>query len=640
MSQCPQFDCARPDEINLPLTPYPDISGRGVIIGFVGTAYFVVVLQLLNYLIAHDPESCPFQDEGPISQALGQAFVGADSWRPNPIDVAFLGRFRRLVFLITRTKLSTTRGGPRHRHIARAFDLCIRSLCDTQLMTGFAILIGGFSVADCGLSSYHWQILVCQAWFACVTHLAGLTAVRRYLHSHPLEKFVRWALSIALMGTLLAAIVPTAFFDWRVWDNGTLLATESTPATCFFDLMGQRDYYNKKAAEYCKSYTGNYCYSESLEGTHALQTVAFTMGLLILSLCSCTVRLFTSLQFPIKKKMDSMMNRPRLRHADQVSSKTKDSPTEILLEALYMAFSLNFDLFNSILAEVYWLVVLLVWGTIRLAGSLVTDDEAVSKAEAEWTFGQLLPVILLIAPILSSIWSFVGDKNDVQHKTSLSGERQRAYQSEVTLSPSVVGTKKALDAGQPALETLRLDTLSASGSSLSSPPVNHQPTSIDMITSSPVSKSREAACYSGLDWLVPYLAIIWATIMVYTASSIILTQGGPDFGPGFKPVNVWFSAQGIFFALLLVYPASCVSAMFVGLYVDYNGSKGSTTWSFGGKLVFWIFGTVIQLFSLQLNFAARPFLAAAAAILLVLLLYGLALLRNSFRPARARSIGL
>jgi len=229
-------------------------------------------------------------------------------------------------------------------------------------MTGLAILISGFSTLDCGLSSYHWQILVCLAWFACVTHLAGLTSLRRYLHSHPWEKVIRYILSLCLMGALLAAIVPTAFFNWG--DSSpeeNSLAAESTPARCFFNLTKQRNYQNQRVAKY-RSQNHLFWDMKLLEETHAFQTMVFTSGLLILSLLNRTVKLFkflttiayTRLRIPLKKRIRSFMIRSPAVRAPHLSIRNQESlsPTDILLKAVHTAFLLNLDLFNSMLAEV------------------------------------------------------------------------------------------------------------------------------------------------------------------------------------------------------------------------------------------------------------------------------------------------
>ncbi|EXF79578.1 hypothetical protein CFIO01_03695 [Colletotrichum fioriniae PJ7] len=63
----------------------PDISGIGVIIGFVGTGGLIILLLTVHYLFAYDPTLDLFR-------TLDQP--NAKASRPNAIDVAFLGWFR------------------------------------------------------------------------------------------------------------------------------------------------------------------------------------------------------------------------------------------------------------------------------------------------------------------------------------------------------------------------------------------------------------------------------------------------------------------------------------------------------------------------------------------------------------------
>ncbi|KAK7957879.1 hypothetical protein PG988_012727 [Apiospora saccharicola] len=87
MSQCRALNWTRDclDEDRLPLEAYGDVSGVGVIIGFVGTGYFVLILMILNYLVCYDPTQSPW----PGQEAKFR-------WRANPVDVLFLRWIRRI----------------------------------------------------------------------------------------------------------------------------------------------------------------------------------------------------------------------------------------------------------------------------------------------------------------------------------------------------------------------------------------------------------------------------------------------------------------------------------------------------------------------------------------------------------------
>ncbi|KAI3544859.1 hypothetical protein CSPX01_05378 [Colletotrichum filicis] len=96
-----------------------DITGSGVLIGFVGTAYIVFFLILVHYFVAYDPEDPPPRRDIPaarlVRSTVQRALAGTGNatntsfdstyWVPNPIDVRFLEWIR----LTTKYLLETCR---------------------------------------------------------------------------------------------------------------------------------------------------------------------------------------------------------------------------------------------------------------------------------------------------------------------------------------------------------------------------------------------------------------------------------------------------------------------------------------------------------------------------------------------------
>ena len=70
-------------------------------------------------------------------------------------------------------------------------------------------MISGYTQLRCGLSVYHWQILVYLAWFSCLTHLACLTFLRNYLYNHPGERIWRLVGMSSLVILLIVGLLPT-----------------------------------------------------------------------------------------------------------------------------------------------------------------------------------------------------------------------------------------------------------------------------------------------------------------------------------------------------------------------------------------------------------------------------------------------
>lgn len=87
-------------------------------------------------------------------------------------------------------------------------------LSDTQLVTGLAILIAGFSQLSCGISTYHWQIIVYIAWFSSFTFLSAVVFLDNFFHSNKSLRLIRIFLMFALGGLQIAALLPTGSKNW------------------------------------------------------------------------------------------------------------------------------------------------------------------------------------------------------------------------------------------------------------------------------------------------------------------------------------------------------------------------------------------------------------------------------------------
>lgn len=100
---------------------------------------------------------------------------------------------------------------------------------DQQVVTGIAILSAGYSQLHCGLSSYHWEIVIYLAWFSSLTHLTTLTALCQYFHDNPPIRNWRAAFMLATVALLGVSLLPTAKSKWG--------SAPGVPAQCFFDLQ-------------------------------------------------------------------------------------------------------------------------------------------------------------------------------------------------------------------------------------------------------------------------------------------------------------------------------------------------------------------------------------------------------------------
>lgn len=100
-------------------------------------------------------------------------------------------------------------------------------MCDLQLVTGFSILISGFSQLPCGLPVIYWNFILSLAWLSCFTHLAGVTLLRRHLFTHSIERLRR----LVAMGALAVFVVVGLFYQLSFDTNNP---HSTAPAICHF----------------------------------------------------------------------------------------------------------------------------------------------------------------------------------------------------------------------------------------------------------------------------------------------------------------------------------------------------------------------------------------------------------------------
>lgn len=105
----------------------------------------------------------------------------------------------------------------------------ILSLSDQQLVTGLAILIAGFSQMY-SMSAHHFNIVASLAWFSSATHLATLAILKNYFREHTTVRNWRVGIMLILLIMLVVAQVP----GWADKDN-------SVPVICYYQDLHRRD---------------------------------------------------------------------------------------------------------------------------------------------------------------------------------------------------------------------------------------------------------------------------------------------------------------------------------------------------------------------------------------------------------------
>ncbi|RMY86926.1 hypothetical protein D0862_10816 [Hortaea werneckii] len=161
------------------IKPDADISGIGVILAFLITAYASFVAILAAYVCGMvEPESLSLADV-------------------------------KVMRIRSRTE--------RHPRMHRILRQTIIVLSDQQIVTGIAIMTAGFVGLRSGqISVYHYQIVLYLAWLSSSVHLSALTLLRPFLNRHSGLKVWRLVGMGALFIMLIIGLVPTVSYDWGI----------------------------------------------------------------------------------------------------------------------------------------------------------------------------------------------------------------------------------------------------------------------------------------------------------------------------------------------------------------------------------------------------------------------------------------
>ncbi len=145
----------------------------------------------------------------------------------NVIDRCIIDKLQIIVRIIMQRRI----GRGSHKQWGRALQRGVLMFSDLQIVTGIAILAAGYSQLHCGLSSYHWEMVIDLAWFASLTHLATLTILYQYFRDNPRERNWRAFFMLVIVGMLGVALVPTGNSSWGANRN------MAVPAQCFFEAL-------------------------------------------------------------------------------------------------------------------------------------------------------------------------------------------------------------------------------------------------------------------------------------------------------------------------------------------------------------------------------------------------------------------
>jgi hypothetical protein len=352
-----------------------------VILGLSITAYLTLVLLAVHYLTVHNVRRknlVNVVDDGLLTFFRHQMI----SWKPS-------------------------------RRFEYAMEKSVLILSDTQLVTGLGILIAGYSQLKCGISAYHWQIMVFVAWFASFSFLSAMTFLEGYFQTNNNMRLIRVGFMIVLASLLVAALLPTGSRNWL---------------DLFHEAQGEAYYPSLSTLCFYKQLTmGNF----TTTWDPKIWSMVFSVFVVVTSYLRCGIRLFdpgagtshTYLRaWPGSKVKQGLhfLERKAMCEAIRKSLAAKLWYVPYVTSyALFTCCRAFYDISGSMLLEIISLAFAMAWGTIKVwstrsaagfsfDGSRFTRNQDVLE-ENSWSFGQTLPLILILLPLLSMAQAYLDD---------------------------------------------------------------------------------------------------------------------------------------------------------------------------------------------------------------------------------------
>ena len=254
------------------------------------------------------------------------------------------------------------------------------------------------------------------------------------LHEHRALLLLRVTGMLILLALLIAAFVPTSSLNWvaavtqpferSAYDTrGWYALNVAMPVKCFW----QSPFDGRDVGDNTDLFT-----SMNTDAPFTYLLLILPYGWKVSSLVRNRPRDSTRAKLPHDDAEHSWFKRKILRwllcrikvHAQQIrgvkggtpaNSNTiikvgKMSGAEIafrLALITYTACLAAYDFLASFLASIWVLTLLLIWGTLELVNVRNTADSNVHREENKWGFGQVLPMVLLAAPLVAMVNHFM-----------------------------------------------------------------------------------------------------------------------------------------------------------------------------------------------------------------------------------------
>jgi hypothetical protein len=265
------------------------------------------------------------------------------------------------------------------------------SLSDQQLITGFAILIAGYyEMINSNMTIYHWRIATYLAWLSSSVHIASLTLLRDLLNKDPTFRNLRVAGMLLLLVLLSVALWPTGFamggygfYSGAYFTTPENQFTSGIPAKCYWTSTFLHP-------------TGETVALDS-NWTISLVMLLFTYAWKL-------SQLFASSRGFVRQwlvaKPEAAMERLMRRTVESDRSAWLRWPVYKVLTLCYITLVAYAEFAESFVVSILYICITLPYGIAAIINTRWAVSEDVIVGERRLTFGQLVPLFLLVLPML------------------------------------------------------------------------------------------------------------------------------------------------------------------------------------------------------------------------------------------------
>lgn len=346
-----------------------------------------------------------FTDSLPEEHLNSLDYAVTDRFSASPLGKA-LGYVRshfipvlKQCFFIRHPESSKKRLTKARREVA--FEKFILALSDQQLVTGIAILVAIFA-NHCRVSVYELNVAVSLAWFSSTTHLATLDVLHRYFRQNPVVRNWRMLGMISVLILLIPALVLESVF---------IEAEPQIPMQCarYFPTDYLEDGIGASSSTFIILYL---CVGYSVR---LYKTFTHEDGSMVdpeLLLWKALLRMFSNLTKPERQEI--------VENAIRICNTRRTIHIEDLLDSFskrrrfFRRFGLCFGAYSrSFLQLIAALFFFLSFGVSQVVATRWGDYQVDLERDSNtMEFGQIVPLILLVIPLLAAAEIFYGMKHN------------------------------------------------------------------------------------------------------------------------------------------------------------------------------------------------------------------------------------